>query len=400
MSTSTKLALVGCGGISAAHLNGYRDLHERGCRDFEIVACCDIAKANAETRAEEILTFQGTKPRVFESTETLVKSGAAEAADVCLPHAFHHSTTIELLQGGLHVLLEKPIGITIQATRKIMEAADIAGRILATAENIRRMPGPRACRWALCEAKLIGDVHAIHVNQNAYGPFDFSSPGMKWRGVKLITGGGMIMDSGAHLGDMMVHMFGDPDEVYCRMFTHNPEPFKDLPGFGDGNVDTEDTWQLIMSFKSGVQLNWTYTRIFPGASEASGHYYGTKGTMADSGFVMHPFQNGGSLVESDGTVRPSGWVERQYMDSLSDDEKNHLFPFGATDGFSIEVFDFIRAIRTGQPVEMDGEAGLRAKTLCMACYESAEAGTVVKYDDVLDGSVSAYQDPIDAHWGI
>ena len=400
MSDSTKLALVGCGGITGAHVTGYRDLYERGCRDFEVVACCDLDGAKAAQRADEIEAFQGNRPVVFSSISDLVKSGAAEAADVCLPHAFHHPAAIELLEGGLHVLLEKPIGITVKASRKIMAAAEKSGGIFSTAENVRRMPGPRACRWALCEEKLIGDVHTIIVSHNVYGPFDYSVPGMKWRGVKLITGGGMIMDSGAHLGDMMVHLFGDPDMVYCRMATHKKDPIRDLPVIGDTQSDTEDTWQIVMTFKSGTELNWTYSRVFPGADQSSGHYYGSHGTMIDQDFVMHPFWRGASLVQTDGTVRPSSWIEAQYMDSLSKDDREHLFPLGATDGFSIEIYDFIRSIRTGEPVEMDGEAGLRAKTLCMACYESAEAGKAVKFDDVLNGKVSAYQDPIDSHWGI
>lgn len=400
MSNATKLALVGCGGISAVHVRAYRDLHERGCQDFEIAACCDVARDKAEEKAEEIAAFQGKKPEVFGSVGELVQSAVVEAADLCLPHAFHHSTAIELLEGGVHVLLEKPLGITIKASRKIIAAAEKAGKIIATAENIRRMPGPRACRWALSEAKLIGEVFAVHLNHNQYGPFDYTHPGMKWRGVKLLTGGGMIMDSGAHLTDMMVYMFGEPDEVYCRMATLDASPIKDAPRVGDVTVDSEDTWQAIISFKSGVQFNWTYSRTFPGAELTGGHYFGATGSMLDHGMVMHPFQTGGSLVEADGTVRAPEWVEDKYMESLSEEEKENLFPYGATDGFSIEVFDFIRAIRTGQPVEMDGEAGLLAKTMCMACYESASAGSVVKYDDVLSGKISAYQDPIDAYWDI
>ena len=49
---------------------------------------------------------------------------------------------------------------------------------------------------------------------------------------------------------------------------------------------------------------------------------------------------------------------------------------------------------------MDGWAGIRAKALCETCYESATAGAPVKYDDVFSGKVHAYQDPIDAYWGI
>jgi UDP-N-acetyl-2-amino-2-deoxyglucuronate dehydrogenase len=400
MSEPTQLALVGCGGITDAHVRAYRDLWERGCRDFEIAVCCDIDPSAAETRSAQILEFQGKKPAVASGVDALVAAGGVGAADVCLPHAFHHAAAIALLDAGIHVLVEKPVGITMKAGRKIIDAATRANRIVATAENIRRMPGPRAARWALIEAKLIGDVHVVQIHHNQYGPFDFTNPAFKWRGVKLLTGGGMIMDSGAHLGDMMVHLFGDPDTVFCRMDTIDPAPIKDVPGMGDVKSDTEDAWQAIVSFKNGVVLNWTYSRSLPGTAFAGNHYYGSKGSMTAEGFPMHPFQDGSSLIEADGTTRSPEWLEEQYLETLSADEREALFPFGATDGFSIEVYDFIRAVRGGQPVEMDGEAGLRAKALCMACYESAAAGRAVTYRDVLDGTISAYQDPIDAHWGI
>jgi predicted dehydrogenase len=77
-----------------------------------------------------------------------------------------------------------------------------------------------------------------------------------------------------------------------------------------------------------------------------------------------------------------------------------LFPYGSTDGFAIEVRDFVNAIATGTEPEMDGEAGLRAKALCEACYESATAGKPVKYADVLEGKIGAYQQAIDDFWRI
>ena len=67
---------------------------------------------------------------------------------------------------------------------------------------------------------------------------------------------------------------------------------------------------------------------------------------------------------------------------------------------SVEVGEFVRAVGEGGPVEMDGEAGLRAKALSMACYESGVAGRAVKYADVLEGRIDAYQRPIDEYWKI
>lgn len=400
MSDNVKLAIVGCGGISNAHIKAYRALYEKGCRDFELVACCDPNQENATTRAKEIAEWQGSEPRLFTSVEELVKAEAAQAADVCTPHAFHHSSSIPLLEGGMDVLLEKPLGITVKASKKIIGAAKEAGRVLATAENTRRSIGSRACRWAICEAGMIGKPLAAHIQAIFNNQLDFEKPLFKWRGVKLLTGGGMIMDSGAHFADMQIHMFGDVDEVSCIMHTHDPAPIKDVPMFGDANADVEDTWHVVIRFKSGMYTTWTYSRVFPGEGGKVGRYYGTKGSMEDCGFSFHCFEGGGKLKLEDGSEKTSDQIKEEYMASLSEEQKEHLFPYGLTGGFEVEVYDFVRAIKTGKPVEMDGEAGLRAKALCEACYESATAGTPVKYQDVLDGKISAFQDPIDEYWKV
>ena len=191
-SRKVSLALVGCGGIAGAHLKAYKDLHDRGVRQFEVTACCDISVESARARADQIAQFQGKAPVVFARVEELVKAGAAEAADVCVPHCYHHSATLPFLEGGMHVLLEKPLGITVKASRMLIAAAERKGRILATAENIRRGLSARACRWALSEEQMIGEVPAADVQMVYNGQLNFADPKFKWRGVKLLTGGGQI----------------------------------------------------------------------------------------------------------------------------------------------------------------------------------------------------------------
>ena len=264
MSEKLRLALVGCGWIAEAHMKAYQDLHQRGCREFEIVACCDTVEEKASAAAEFIGEFQGKKPAVYTSSEKLLKDNIAEAADLCLPHCFHHSVAIEMLQGGLHVLLEKPLGITIKASRKIIDAAEKNSRVLATAENTRRSPNSRAARWAICEAKMIGKVHSVYAQNISYGPFDMTDPKFMWRGAKMLTGGGLIMDSGAHFADMIMHLFGEPEDIYCKMHTVHDMPIKGAPVIGDTKVDIEDTWNVVINFAGGPEVVWSYSPRPPG----------------------------------------------------------------------------------------------------------------------------------------
>lgn len=400
MKRPVRLALVGCGGIAGNHVRGYSDLFGRGCKEFEVTACCDVKGENAMQRAKEIAQFQGREPSVFTDTEELIKSRVANAVDVCVPHYCHHTIAIPLLQGGMHVMVEKPIGITIKATKKIIQAAKKHKRVLATAENIRRSLPPRACEWAINRKRLIGNVLLANVQSIGYDPFNYGNPAFKWRGVKLLTGGGMIMDSGAHFGDMMQVLFGEVDEVYCTMRTYDTRLIEDAPVVGDVRADVEDTWHAVIRFKSGLHVTWTYSRSFHGDRVLAGNYYGSAGAMKDMGFAFHCFEGGATAVLADGTTVTSEQIQSEYMASLMKKQKACLFPYGATNGFSVEVWDFVNAIATRRKPEMDGTDGLRAKALCECCYESATAGKPVKFADVLEGKVNRYQKPIDDFWRI
>ena len=400
MVATIELAVVGCGGISGAHVKGYRDLFERGCREFKVTACCDVNVESAKLRAQEIAAFQGSVPEVFTDVDELVRAKVAQAADVCVPHCFHHTIALTLLGGGMHTMVEKPLGITVQASKKIIEAAQRQGLVLATGENIRRYLTARSCTWAVRDKRIIGNVLLATVQSINRQPFDYGHPALKWRGLKLLTGGGMIMDSGAHFGDMVQVLFGEPDQVYCVLHACDDRLIEGAPVVGSAPADVEDTWHAVIRFKSGVTISWTYSRFLYGDPLTFATYYGNQGTMKDLGFAFHPFQGGGQGVLADGTQVSSEQIQADYMAHLTADEKERLFPYGSTDGFAIEAWDFANAIATGRRPEMDGDDGLRAKALCESCYESATAGKLVRFEDVLQGRVDAYQKPINDFWRI
>jgi UDP-N-acetyl-2-amino-2-deoxyglucuronate dehydrogenase len=400
MSSKIKLALVGCGGISQNHVEGYKALKVGGCDEFEVVACCDLKGENAQKASAVIAGFQGTTPKVFKAPAELVQSRIADAVDICVPHCFHHSTAIQCLDGGLHVLLEKPLGITARASRRIIDAAERNKRVVATAENVRRDLPARACTWALRDAKLMGDMISGAVHGVSSTAINIEDPAWRWRGVKLLTGGGMIFDSGAHFADMMLVLFGEPDEVYARTRTFDRREVNDIPRLGKANLDVEDNWNVVITFKSGVQVNWSFANMVQPLQNNSAIYYGTKGSIRDLGWPFHPFQGGGEMTLKSGTVLSSEQIQTKYLMSLKAGEKERLFPYGVTDGFGIEVWDFVNAIATNCAPEMDGWAGLKAKALCLSCYESATLGQAVKYNDVLEGKLETYQQPINKFWEI
>ena len=399
MADRIKLAIIGCGGIAGAHLDGYEKLVKAGYDRFRIEAVCDTNPERVEAFADRTEKVTGERPAVFASTTDMLKESRLDAADICLPHAYHHAAGIACLERGVHVMIEKPCGITVKATHRIMDAAEKSGCTVAAAEQIRRCKGSRVIEWAINRERMIGTPRFFSMEVMGEQAFDWTSYAMAWRAVKLLTGGGMILDGGAHFTDMMLYVFGPVEEVYCTMRTFDT-PTVDVPDLGEMPVDVEDTWLGTLRFESGLVGHWSWSRVAPGFPVRSGVYYGDQGSFKDRQAWMHAFQFGADLKLADGTEVPYEEIEQRYLEQLSPEEMEQLFPYGLDDGISNECWDFVEAIAEGRPPEIDAAAGLKAKSLCYALYESATLGRPIKVADVESGKVNTYQKPIDEYWEI
>ncbi|MCD6362093.1 MAG: Gfo/Idh/MocA family oxidoreductase [Armatimonadetes bacterium] len=399
MAEPVKLALIGCGGIALSHVNGYHNLVKGGYDRFVITAVCDVNEENARNMAGEIENRFGNSPQVFATVEELVEGAEVDGADICLPHAFHHTGAIPLLERGIAVMVEKPIGITVRATRRMMEAAERSGATIATAEQIRRCTGARAIEWAINDQQMMGAPRFFSMEVFGDTAFDWTQYKMAWRGVRLLGGGGQIFDGGVHFSDMMLHVFGPVDEVVCDLRNYEG-PEIDAPILGKARVDVEDYWTATLRFESGLVGHWSWSRVGLGHDVATGVYYGDKGSFKDKQKWMHAFQFGADLLLEDGTEVPYEEIERQYLDQLDDETKERLFPCGLGDGISNECWDFVEAIAEGREPEIDAVGGLKAKSLSLALYESATCGEPVKVADVEEGRIEEYQRPINEYWNI
>jgi len=400
MSGPVRLALIGCGGIAGAHATGYEKLAQAGYDRFRLEAVCDTNRDNATAMADRLQESLGHRPAVFADVKEMLRETPLDAADICTPHAFHHTAALPCLERGVHVMIEKPCGITVKASKRILEAAEKSGAIVATAEQVRRCKGARAIEWAINKKKMIGKPRFFSMEVFGKSNMPWDRYAFAWRGLRLLTGGGMLLDAGAHFADMMLHVFGPVAEVCCDMRTFYMPTLNAPAGLGKRKLDVEDTWLATLRFESGLVGHWGWSREAGGFDVATGVYYGTKGSLKDRQKWMHAFQFGADLKSSDGQETPYEEIEAAYLDSLSPRRRESLFPYGFDDGITNECWDFVEAVSKGRAPEVDGVAGLRAKSLCYAFYESALAGKPVRPADVEAGKIRGYQKPIDEYWGI
>lgn len=382
-----KLALIGCGGIAGAHVRALEDLWQRGVRDIEVVATCDVVRERAVERARDVKKFQKKLPRAFASLADLLGSGLAlDAADICSLHSEHHTLAVPCLQAGLHVHLEKPLAITLRAGQRIMEAAVAAQRVLAVGENYRRSPYERAVNWAIRQGR-IGRPRLFFWQDVGEGLGKWG-----WRNFKHAAGGGWMLDGGVHFADLFrYHLGGEAREVYA--LTRQFEPYRyDEPKLRQGayRVDVEDAAMALVRFDDEVVVQWTWAGCAPGKGFNKRVLYGSEGCLDwESGWTGRD----GSHLGRDELVAA-------FMGSLGKDEQERLFPGGSHDAIAIELKDFADAVRLGRVPEVDGEGGFKAQAICMGVFESGWAGRPLSLREVERSEASGYQDPIDKGLGL
>ena len=389
MAEKVRIAIAGCGGISHAHLRGYKLLRETGVEDFCITAACDVDKGRAERVAEVAQEFQGgDRPAVYEDFDRLVADGVADAVDICSSVSSHHTLALTALENGMHATIEKPFTVTVKAGLKVVQTAEKMGKVIAISENARFSRGVRISRWAL-DRDCIGEQQMmVYGSTGAKGWYpDKIVAGTPWRHDKMIAGAGAVLDLGSHSFDIIRYLCGEVDEVYGA--TKVLLPFR-VRRDNEGNVvekvpsDVDDVAFAILKFKCGdIGM---YATGWGGHGEPSGfqggfNIQGSKGSLNNAG--------GNPTIVLDDDTRIN--VSERFDEDAGDELKEKLFPKELNDTFALESHEFIRAIQAGDKPDNDGWEGLRDVVLSYAITESSWSGQPVKIEDVLSGKVEGYQ---------
>ena len=195
-SQPVRLGIVGCGAIvREAHLPVII-----GDRRVEVTVLCD--------RDRRIATQTARASGINDAaivTDPAELAGKVDAVIVAAPPRFHAPIAIDLMKMGIDVLCEKPLAITVADGRTMAQTARETGRVLAVAHMMRFFPHNR---WLadLVEEGEIGEVHEVIVEDGA--PLDWPMASNSYFDRKA-TGGGVLFDTGVHLLDRMLWLFGD-----------------------------------------------------------------------------------------------------------------------------------------------------------------------------------------------
>ena len=205
------IAQVGCGGMGLRHLYGEVELQRRA-DSFDVVAVCDLNRSAAEHVANEAEKGLGRRPAVYTDFQDLLDSEKdLDAVDIVTDVGLHHRLAFMAFEAGVNVAVEKPMGVTVRACLRMMEAAERAGKVLLVEENHRRDPVNRLVK-AILDSGALGGTRLMHVA--SLGGTRSLPHGTAWRHIK--NRGGFLLDYGVHDTDLFLYFLGEIESVFAE----------------------------------------------------------------------------------------------------------------------------------------------------------------------------------------
>lgn len=350
MTSALTVAVAGAGIIGRNHVAAMLRIPQ-----LRIVAVVDPIAAAATGLAATI----PSAPLCFASLEEALIATKPQVVVICTPSGQHVAQALEALAAGAHVVIEKPLDVSVAHARPLVEAARSApGQVVSVISQHRFDPATVAVSAAVAEGRFGRLTSAVATVPWWRGQEYYDSAG--WRGTLALDGGGALMNQGVHTLDLLLHFLGRPVSVfaYTDRLAHT-------------GIEVEDVLVAVLRFESGAlaTLHAT-TAAYPG-SGVRVQLHGSRGTA-----VLHDDQ-----LESAAFAAPSA--------SATVTDLPGAEPFGApkpTDTFVLghlrQYADIVGAILDGRPPGVGIEDGFLALTVVEAVYESAKSGQPVTIEGV------------------
>ena len=333
--------IVGTGVIAAIHADAISLLP-----DARLVAVTDVA-------ADAATAFAAAHGCAAEpDLGALLARPDVEVVCVCVPSGLHAAVGVQAAQAGKHLVVEKPIDVSLEAADRLIDAARAAGVALTVISQHRFDPDLVELRRLLDDGALgplvLGEASTKWYRAQAY----YNSAA--WRGTYAMDGGS-LMNQGVHYVDLLRWCMGPAAEVtaVCATQAHQ--------------IEVEDTALGIVRFASGaVGTILSSTAAFPGFPQRL-EITGTNGTVtvADGRIV------GRALAADPGPASPDGSADADgsaAADPAALDIASH----------AAQLADLLDAIDAGREPAVSGRDGRDTLEIVLAVYESSRAGRPVR----------------------
>jgi predicted dehydrogenase len=331
--------IVGAGMIASFHAKAIAELD-----GAKLVGVAD----RIEERARQ---FAETKSVPLWTTriEELLARPDIQAICITTPSGLHLEPALAAIRAGKHVIVEKPLEITVERIDEMLHAAESAGVRLAAIFQSRFGVGANTVKAAIDSGRFGRLVLASAYVKWHRKPEYYQG----WKGTLAIDGGGALMNQGIHAVDLLQWFAGLPTEVFGwkTRCVHT-------------GIEAEDTVSASLRFPGGAlgSIEAT-TAAYPGWSRR----------------IEICGENGSAALEDDKIARWDFRVSQSGDDAIlhaAPDEKMRSGS-GAPDqishyGHLLQIRDLMDSVRSGRPLAVDGRAARNAVALIRAIYESAD----------------------------
>ncbi len=344
---SVGFAIIGTGMISRFHARAIEDV-----RGAKLVACCSQTAKRANQFAEEF----GCTP--YHDMAKMLADPAVDAVTIATPSGAHMEPAVAAARAGKHVIVEKPLEITLKRCDRIIRECEKQDVKLGTIFPSRFHDSSVQMRKAIDQKRFgrltLGDAYIKWFRTQEY--YDSGD----WRGTWKLDGGGALMNQAIHTVDLLSWLMGPVEEIQAQtaMLAHK-------------RIEVEDVAVATLRFKSGAL----------GVIEAT--------TAAYPGYLKRIELHGshGTAVLEEEDLKTWDFAKKARGDAaiLKAMQKSKSGGGGAADpsaighhGHMLQIRDFVKAIKTDGTPAVDGHEGRKAVEIILAIYKAAQSGKTVK----------------------
>ncbi|MFQ3586195.1 MAG: Gfo/Idh/MocA family oxidoreductase [Fimbriimonadaceae bacterium] len=345
-----RYGLVGCGAICRTHTDAIRSLP--GVR---LTAVYDIVAEKAQKLADE------TGAEATRSYASLLKK--VDALNICVPSGLHAKLALAAVKAGKHVLVEKPIDVSLRPAQRLVEQARAAGVTLGVVSQHRFANDIVTLRDS-AQSGGLGKLVAGDCYVKWYRTQEYYNSG-DWRGTVKLDGG-CLMNQSVHYIDMIQWIMGGVKSVQAQMRTAGRD------------IEAEDIAQALVEYKNGATgIIYGTTLAYPGFAERL-EVHGMYGTVLIEGDRIKLWQ-----VDEKGAAegKYGRGVVKQPTPSVPILDGGDSGGTGAADPTAIwgeqhrlQIEDFVQAIRDRRDPKISGESALEPLKVILAIYKSARSG--------------------------
>jgi predicted dehydrogenase len=366
-----RFAVVGCGVIGRLHAEVLA-----AEQDTAVSVLVDTDAAAAEALARTL----DPRPPVTTSLDEALARDDVDAVAICVPSGTHAQIAVAALEAGRHVVVEKPVDVTVEAAAPIAAAAAAApdGTVVSVISQHRFDPASVVVRDAITAGRF-GRVTSAVATVSWWRSQDYYDSGA-WRGTWKLDGGGALMNQGVHTVDLLLWFLGTPVEVtaHTGLLAHE-------------RVEVEDTVAAVVRFESGAlaTLHAT-TAAYPGLSVRLQVLGDAGSAVIDDDRLRYFHSKDLAAAEAAGDAgvgADRGDRADQTARVLPDGEEADPAHGPMFTGHARQYRDIVEAVRTGRRPDVTLDDALLAVATVQAVYESARTGTPVQVAEVLAGAI-------------